>query len=246
MRVVSLCPSLTESVFELGRGSTLVGRTRFCVAPEAASRVEVVGGTKDPEVERIVGLAPDLVLMNVEENRREDAESLEARGLTVHASLPRGPADVPALLRELGARLGADAEAERVAQRLERQLDEAVRTAPSSRVGFAYLIWRGPWMAAGPDTYASALLEACGGRNVLGAGADRYPTLELERLAELAPERVLLTSEPYRFRSRHVAEVAAGSGLHPDCVRLVDGQALTWHGTRTCVGLREARRALSG
>src|SRR5688500_13950351 len=90
MRIVSLCPSLTELVFDLGRGEELVGRTKFCIHPaDRVGAVESVGGTKNPKVERIVALAPDLVLLNEEENRREDAEALEAAGISCHTSFPR-------------------------------------------------------------------------------------------------------------------------------------------------------------
>src|SRR5688500_19446997 len=106
MRIVSLCPSLTELVFDLGRGDELVGRTKFCVHPaDGVARVESVGGTKNPKVERIVALAPDLVLLNEEENRREDAEALRAAGLRLHTSMPRDAAGTAPMVRSIAAAL---------------------------------------------------------------------------------------------------------------------------------------------
>src|SRR5918997_2482010 len=114
MRLVSLCPSLTELVFDLGRGDDLVGRTKFCVHPAGrVERVEPVGGTKNPKVARVIELAPDLVLMNEEENRREDAEALAAAGVRCHTSFPRDAADTAAMVRSIGAALGTAATGER-------------------------------------------------------------------------------------------------------------------------------------
>src|SRR3712207_821033 len=122
MRLVSLCPSLTELVFDLGRGDDLVGRTKFCVHPAGrVGRVESVGGTKNPKVARIVELAPALVLLNEEENRREDGEALAAAGVRCHVSFPRGVDDTARMVREIGAALDRRAEAERIASDIERR-----------------------------------------------------------------------------------------------------------------------------
>src|ERR671927_728848 len=116
MRLVSLCPSLTELVFDLGRGNDLVGRTRFCVHPAGrVERVESVGGTKNPKVGRIVELAPDLVLLNEEENRREDAEALAAAGVRCHVSFPRDVEGTARMVRDIGTALGRSLEGERIA-----------------------------------------------------------------------------------------------------------------------------------
>src|ERR671914_2210003 len=107
MRLVSLCPSLTELVFDLGRGDDLVGRTKFCVHPAGrVERIESVGGTKNPKVARIVELAPDLVLLNEEENRREDADALAAAGVRCHVSFPRDAPETATMVRSIAAALG--------------------------------------------------------------------------------------------------------------------------------------------
>src|SRR5215217_5178049 len=122
MRIVSLCPSLTELVYDLGRGDALVGRTKFCRHPaDRVEAVEKIGGTKDPKVARIVALAPDLVLLNEEENRREDAEALAAAGVPLHVSFPRDAASTAEMVRDVGRALGAADAAERIAADVERR-----------------------------------------------------------------------------------------------------------------------------
>jgi ABC-type Fe3+-hydroxamate transport system substrate-binding protein len=250
-RVVSLCPSLTELVFALGRGDRLVGRTRFCHTPaEGVAAVPRVGGTKNPRVDRIVALAPDLVLLNEEENRREDAEALAAAGVPLHVSFPRDAAGTAAMIRAVGAALGAGAAAEAMAADLERR-SAAVRARAAARraagaqpVRWAYLIWRGPWMAVRDDTFVSALLDDAGGANVFAGAASRYPAVTAAELAAAQPDVVLLASEPFPFGAEHADELAAETGLPRERFRLADGELLSWHGARTAEGAEYAERVL--
>jgi ABC-type Fe3+-hydroxamate transport system substrate-binding protein len=251
MRIVSLCPSLTELVFDLGLGDSLVGRTKFCIHPaDRVAAVEKVGGTKNPKVERIVALRPDLVLMNEEENRREDAEALAAAGVRVHASFPRDALDTAAMVRDIARALDAAAAGERIAAEIERR-SAAVRAAVARRraageppVRWAYLIWRRPWMAAGGDTFVSALLEQAGGENVFAAHRDRYPTIAEAELAAADPALVLLATEPFPFAERHADDLAAATGLPRARFRIVDGELLSWHGSRTVAGVEYAAQVL--
>ena len=244
MRVVSLCPSLTETVFRLGKGESLVGRTKFCVQPaDRVSAVERVGGTKNPRLERIFALAPDLVLMNEEENRREDADALTARGLTVCSTFARDVPGAIAQVRELGTLLGAVAAAETLAASIEaRAKTIAADVASQPRVRFVYLIWREPLMAVAPGTYVDGLLTLAGGENVVGASSGRYPTVDGEQLARA--DQILLSSEPFPFEQKHLDELAAESGLPAARFRLVDGELLSWHGARTLEGLAYAHQIL--
>jgi iron complex transport system substrate-binding protein len=257
VRLVSLCPSLTELVFDLGRGDALVGRTKFCVHPaHAVDRVEKVGGTKNPKLERIVALRPDLVLMNEEENRREDAESLAAAGVRVHASFPRDALDTAAMVRDIARVVDAADAGEAIAAEIERR-SAAVREAVARRravgeppVRWAYLIWRRPWMAAGGDTFVSALLEQAGGENVFARHpADhptRYPAVTEAEIAAADPSLVLLATEPFPFADRHVEELAKSTGLSRERFRIVDGELLSWHGSRTVAGVDYAASVLAG
>jgi ABC-type Fe3+-hydroxamate transport system substrate-binding protein len=246
VRIVSLCPSLTELVFALDRGEALVGRTKFCVQPRGAvERVEKVGGTKNPKIDRIVALEPDLVLMNEEENRREDADALRARGIACHTSMPRDVPEVMAVVRAIGTALGRTERGEAIARDIEqrrRAVRRAAVQAPPSR--YAYLIWREPYMTVNADTYVSALLAEAGGVNAFADRADRYPAIMAKELRDVAPDVVLLPSEPFPFRDRHVRELVEATGLSRRRFRLVDGELLSWHGPRTGAGLAYAQRAL--
>jgi ABC-type Fe3+-hydroxamate transport system substrate-binding protein len=222
VRVVSLVPSATETLLALG--VTPVACTRFCEQPG----IPTVGGTKDPHVDEIVALAPDLVVVNDEENRLEDFTALQGAGLDVHSMSPHSVADVGRVVTDLAARVGVDAPdgfGVPAWNDLVRQSTRAYR----GRV--AVLIWRRPWMLAGAFTYGSSLLQQLGWKNVLSPADDRYPQATLEQLRGLTPELVLLPDEPYPFKARHVDEISAG--VPAARVRMVDGQDLFWWGIRT-------------
>lgn len=218
MRVVSLVPSATESLIALG--ITPVACTRFCEQPA----LPTVGGTKNPDLDAIVALQPDVVVVNDEENRREDADALVSAGVTVQSMSPRSVGEVAPALEALAAAVGCAA--------------PGFDLPPKSPVrGIAVaLIWRRPWMTQRADTYGSSVLEHLGWSNPFGAGPDRYPTINLADLATAAPDLVVLPSEPYPFATRHVREVsAAAPGTR---VGLVDGRDLFWWGFRTSMALR--------
>lgn len=240
MRIVSLCPSTTESLVALGAGGALAGVTRYCVHPREALRgVPRVGGTKDPDVDRILGLAPDLVFANAEENRREDVERLAAR-VPVDVSHPRRVAEVPALLRHFGERTGTSAAAEAWAGRIERALARLPRDPAPFR--YVYLIWKDPYMTVGDRTYVADLLRQAGGLNAFGPSPSDYPRLSLDELAASGAGLVLLPDEPYRFRE---ADREAIRRVLPGAeVQLVPGDDFCWHGVRTLRGL-EALREIS-
>jgi ABC-type Fe3+-hydroxamate transport system substrate-binding protein len=244
MRIVSLCPSLTELVFDLGRGADLVGITEYCVHPsDGVAKIEKVGGTKTPDVARIVELQPDVVLMNEEENRRPDAVALEKAGVRCHVSMPRDSNETAAMVRSIGAALDRATEAERIARDVETRTARVVEHARGAReVGFAYLIWRKPWMTVNADTFASALLTQAGGRNVFASRRERYPSIDLAELARAAPELVLLCTEPFPFSDKHVEELCAGTGFERDRFVVADGEYLSWHGSRTPAGIDYAAR----
>ncbi len=247
MRIVSLCPSLTELVFDLGRGDDLVGITRFCVHPaDRVGAIEKVGGTKDPDVERIVALAPDVVLLNEEENRKEDAEALVRAGIGCHTSFPRDVPGTARMVRSIARELERPAEGDRIAADIERRaLRVRAAAAAAQRVRWAYLVWRKPWMSVNRDTFAHALLELAGGENVFADRAERYPVIETSELSAKDPELVLLCTEPYPFREPHADELASRTGLPRERFRMADGEYLSWHGSRTPDGIDYAESLLA-
>ena len=239
MKIVSLCPSLTELVFDLDRGSDLVGITDYCVHPaDGVGAVETVGGTKTPDIARIVELAPDLVLLNDEENRIEDAQALEEAGLRCLSSMPRNAAETAEMVRSIGAALTRVEPAEAIALDIEARTDRVVRAARGrATVRWAYLIWRQPWMSVNADTFVDALLTQAGGINVFAARDVRYPEVTLDELVAAAPERVFLCTEPFAFEDRHRVELADATGLPLECFVIADGEYLSWHGSRTPDGI---------
>lgn len=227
MRVVSLVPSHTETL--VAWEVEVVGRTRFCLHGSCPP----LGGTKDPDIGRIRDLSPDLIVANHEENRAEDVAALETAGLHVLVTDIRSLAGAAAETRRLGDAVDRSVEAERLATDIE----SIPRDEP--RLPAVCFIWRRPWMAVGPDTYAHDALAAAGFLSAVPT--PRYPEVSLEEARALGATVALLPSEPYPFSARQVPEVEAIFG--PGRAALVDGQALTWYGPRTAGGVEELRRA---
>ena len=248
MRLISLCPSLTELLFDLGVGEYVVGRTKFCVHPQGAvERVERLGGTKNPKIDRIVELKPNIVFMNEEENRREDADKLRARNIRVHASVPRTPEETAAMVRSIAGAVGRRESGERIAQQIETAAARvrAASVQAARRVTYAYLIWRDPWMTISDDTFVAEILKLPGGVNVFGQMAARYPAITVLELASACPDVVLLSTEPFPFAEPHIDELTAATGLARERFLIVDGELLSWHGSRTPLGIAYAEDVLT-
>lgn len=231
MRVVSLVPSLTEAVAVSAPGA-LVGATDWCSHPPGLD-VTRVGGTKNPKVEKIFALAPDLVIANEEENRAPDLAALRAAGVEVLLTEVR---DVPQAFRELARVLDACGATAR-----PRWLDEAEDLwsslpPPERRTTAVVPIWRRPWMVLGRDTFAGDVLARLGVDHLYATHPDRYPRIPLDDLRAAAPDVVVLPDEPYRFTADDGPEAFPGL----PCA-LVSGRHLTWYGP----SLAEAPRVLS-
>jgi ABC-type Fe3+-hydroxamate transport system substrate-binding protein len=281
-RIVSLVPSATGSLFDLGLGARLAGVTDYCVyPPEGVAGLPRVGGTKNPAVERILSLQPDLVLANWEENRQADVEALEAAGIPVWVSLPRSVRDALDWLWAL-IRLCDWPQASHTLDALERSAEMAALVAESAAPVRVFCpIWREPpaeqgpaawWMAANRDTYLHDVLRVCGADNVfaerdrrypLAADLDperhppeppapgrdvRYPRVTPAEVAALAPDVILLPSEPYPFTEADLSafdpfpEIPAVQNMR---IYLVDGAALTWPGTHLARALADLPALLS-
>jgi iron complex transport system substrate-binding protein len=234
VRIVSLCPSITETLIDFGLADSLVGITRYCIHPrEITRKLPKVGGTKTPDVAAILAAHPDLVFMNEEENTKEAYAALAGR-VNVDVTFPRTIAEVPAVLRHLGEVTGTRDRANARAEELEAGL-AALDGERAEAFRFAYLIWREPWMAAAADTYVSDLISRAGGINVWPATGDRYPTITLEDLRDRRADLVLLPDEPYHFKEKDRLELTS---VLPDtrCL-LVSGDDLSWHGVRSIRGV---------
>ena len=230
-RIVSLVPSQTELLFDLGLNETIVGITKYCIHPHSKARHKTqVGGTKNPDLNLIRTLRPDLIIGNKEENRREDIEALRAE-FPVWVSDVNSLNDASAMIRQIGGLVQNETSANWLAQRIEGRFESLVAERPTSalRKKVAYLIWRKPWMVAGGGTFIHALLELAGFDNVF-APEPRYPECSTETLVATQPEIILLSSEPYPFKEAHLSEMQA---LCPNArILLVDGELFSWYGSR--------------
>ncbi len=267
-RIVSLVPSLTEAVCALGARDRLVGRTAWCVSPDGLDAVPLVGGTKDASVDAIVALAPDLVLINREENTRGVYEALLRHGIAVHVSFPTTVAEALSLLRELADLVDADA----VARDAVRRAEDAAAAmqamlARTTPVRVFCPIWHDPLMTIRGDTYISDVLSLCGGENVFAGrsrrfplSADlygapelpaaetadrdlRYPRVSLAEVVSAQPEVVLLPDEPHPFsedeaRAFEALDIPAARNGR---VLRVDGRALSWYSPRIADALPAVR-----
>jgi ABC-type Fe3+-hydroxamate transport system substrate-binding protein len=245
-RIISLVPSQTELLYTLD--APVVGITRFCVHPDSWFREKPrVGGTKDILPEKIDALHPDLIIANKEENDRDQIESLAARYPVWVSDIKTLP-DALAMIRAVGELVSRSQEALVLATAIEKAFSDLAfvhpgiappvipRSGPSRQLhtptpsrGTAYFIWRKPWMVAAGGTFIDDMLQRCGLSNIFGC-RDRYPIIDLASLGEAGCDLVLLSSEPYPFREKHIVEIQT---LLPHVkIRLVDGQLFSWYGSR--------------
>lgn len=225
-RIVSLVPSQTELLYSLGLEEEVVGLTKFCVHPAHwRKRKQVIGGTKQFHLDKIKTLQPDLIIGNKEENYQEGIEAL-AKEFPVWMSDIFTLEDALQMMRQVGEITNRKEEAVTLASRIA---DGFRRLAPMPAVGVLYFIWRKPYMAVGGNTFIDEMLHRCGFTNLLAAQA-RYPELSEEAIRELNPRLILLSSEPYPFKEKHIAEFRA---LCPEAqVLVVDGEMFSWYGSR--------------
>ncbi len=237
--MVSLCPSITETIVAIGGLKSLAGVTRYCTRPKGMLwGLPRVGGTKSPDIARILDLKPDLVFANAEENRKEDVEALRRAGIEVDVTLPKTVAEVPLAIRQWGARLGTSAEAEPLADRVDAEIAGLEASLPRPTFRYAYWIWKDPWMTVSDDTYVADLVRLAGGVNVYGDARIRYPTTHPAEALGKEPEVHIFPSEPFPFsQEKHAATVEKLFGAHTRRL-FVEGDDYCWHGIRTLDGLK--------
>ncbi|MFK7936216.1 MAG: helical backbone metal receptor [Saprospiraceae bacterium] len=225
-RIISLVPSITELLVDLGVQEKLVGRTKFCVHPEnAVKQIPKIGGTKQLKIEQIRALQPDLIIANKEENDREQVETLAAEFPVWISDVPNFPAALEMILG-IGRVVGQIEKAQQIVQQQQQIMADLL---PQRSLRAAYLIWRKPYMTVGNDTYIHDMLRRVGFDNVFGEQT-RYPQFTLADLKKRDPEVILLSSEPFPFKEKHIAELREQFPTIP--IELVDGEAFSWYGTR--------------
>ena len=243
-RIVSLVPSITELLFDLGLGPFVAGRTTFCIHPRpAVESVPRVGGTKTVRLDRLRRLEPTHVIVNVDENRRSDVQAIESFTPHVIVTHPLDPADNPGLFRLIGSIFGRDEAAARLAGAFAEAASSVTETAdrlPARRV--LYLIWKEPWMTVSRDTYISRTLALVNWETAAHDPGVRYPEVTLAEPLFAGIDLVLLSSEPYPFKPEHAALVRAAPGGARVPIALIDAEMISWYGSRAIPGLRYLAR----
>ena len=231
-------PSITELVCALGLAGNLVGRTGFCVHPKSALRgVPKIGGTKTADIEKIRELAPTHVIVNIDENTEATAIALANFVPHLIVTHPLSPLDNVALYRLLGGIFQREIQADELVASFTGVYERVLAAhRASARVQVLYLIWRQPWMTVSRDTYVSRTLALIGLETVPAVNTARYPEIELEAAARDA-EVILLSTEPYSFREKHLAELRALPFLARVRVELIDGEMTSWYGPRAILGM---------
>lgn len=227
-RIVSLCPSITETLYALGLSAQVVGRTRYCIHPEDQVRqAAVVGGTKQVKDDMIAQLAPDLIIAEKEENPKEMVERLAAQ-YPVYVVNVEQMKDALQMIGDLGSICGKEDEAREMKDEIERKFRTLKPVGQTIKA--AYVIWKNPYMVAGQSTYIHSMLEHCGFINVFKDAEGRYPTVTIEDFRQAAPDVILLSSEPYPFKAKDRDEFLTHV---PESVPvLVDGESFSWYGVR--------------
>ncbi|PTQ96426.1 substrate-binding family protein [Paraburkholderia sp. GV068] len=245
-RIVSLVPSITELLFALGLERQVVGRTGFCVHPRDKVRnVPKVGGTKAVKVDAVRALRPTHLIVNIDENERDTVEQLRAFVPHVVVTHPLTPHDNFSLYALLGAIFDREHEAQRLADALQARLHDAATHAFAAQ-NVLYLIWREPWMTVARDTYISAMLRVVNWQTLPevqggATGVGRYPSFgfdDAERALWLASvDRILLSSEPYRFTQAHCDALKSDPRMAGKRIELIDGEMVSWYGVRAIDGI---------
>jgi ABC-type Fe3+-hydroxamate transport system substrate-binding protein len=227
-RIISLVPSQTELLFDLGLEDEVVGITKFCIHPDKWFRTKIrIGGTKNPDLKKISALNPDLIIANKEENRKEDIDLL-AEKFPVWVSDICTYDDALLMIEQVSSICGREAKGKLICNAIEKQFHELVPSVYPFRS--IYLIWRNPWMGANTNTFIHDMLQRCGLVNLLEKERARYLIITTEELISLNPELVLLSSEPYPFKQKHLHELQC---LMPGAkIELVDGELFSWYGSR--------------
>lgn len=240
MRIVSLVPSLTELLFALGRGSSMVGRTGFCIHPAPEVRaVPKMGGTKTVDEAAVIAAAPTHLVVNVDENEKPTIDRLMQAlpGTELVVTHPCTLRDNRALYAQFGEVFDCKAQADALIGALDQTL-EPIEAQQHEPLPVIYLIWKDPWMTVSRDTYIADTL-ACVGLQVRAPHSDRrYPEIQWDRFVPRTEDRVLFSSEPYRFGPSHATAFAKAHGLPPEHCLLVDGEMTSWYGPRAIAGLR--------
>lgn len=239
-RIVSLVPSLTELLVDLGVTDSLKGRTRFCIHPKnEIESIEIIGGTKNPNIDKIRALKPDLVIANKEEDIKTDVEAIQEFSDVLVTDISTIE-DALFAIHYIAEKLDRMKEAEPLIRNVLSELDSISEFTP---IQTAYFIWKEPWMSVGNDTYIHDVMATFGLENVLG-DQTRYPSITINQLKEADPELILLSSEPFPFKEKHITELR--EYLPDSKIQLIDGEWFSWYGSRMLPSFKNLSKWRSG
>lgn len=232
-RIISLVPSITELLIELGAADSIIGRTKFCIYPqEKIKSIQKVGGTKNPQIDKIIELKPDLIIANKEENLKEHI-ALLSQNTNCYVSEIKSVDEALRMINDLGLILNKEQQALDINNKIN-EARQALKTKNQTR-SVLYLIWNNPYMSVGHDTYINSFLNEIGYKNILPENTFRYPTIDLESIKELSPQKLLLSDEPFPFKEKHRQELQT---LLPNIeVELINGSYCSWYGSRILAAL---------
>lgn len=227
MNIVSLVPSLTELLFDLGLANQIVGRTKFCVHPsDRVPSIPKIGGTKNVNIQKVIQLNPDIIFANKEENTKSDINSLQ-ESCNVHITEIANYDQAISTIEQIGIMLQVHEKATQLIEDINDAFANLDKVTYENKV--CYLIWQKPYMTIGSDTYIHDMLDRCGYKNVFG-GQTRYPQVSIEEIKKQTPDLIFLSSEPFPFKQMHI------DALHKDLpntkIVLVDGEYFSWYGSR--------------
>lgn len=236
-RIVSFVPSVTELLCDLDLEDELVGRTGFCIHPkDKVKKITKLGGTKDVNLAKVRELEPTHALVNIDENNKTLYEQLTEFVPSVFVTHPLTPSDNIDLYRAMGALFNRKDVADTLTVDFEQAQAELKTLSDLPQQKVLYLIWKDPWMCVNRETYISQMLGLINWQTIDNESGERYPTVQLEEFSDHV-DRVLLSSEPYSFKAKHCEDVARFFPKHVQ-IQLVDGEMLSWYGSRAIAGLR--------
>jgi ABC-type Fe3+-hydroxamate transport system substrate-binding protein len=238
-QIVSLVPSITETLFALGAEDRIVGITDYCIHPrDGIAEKTKIGGTKNVNVEAVLALRPDLVIANVEENREHLVRRLELSGIPVFVTFPKNVDGCCKMIRDVAALTAAERQGATILSEIEAARRDA--SAGIRKIRVLCPIWKNPYMTINRDTFVHSILEEAGGENVFADAPERYPRFELKDAARLQPRVIILPTEPYHFGESDKAEFESLDipASHDGRIHIVEGELLSWYGPRVARALR--------
>ncbi len=229
-RIISLVPSQTELLFHLGLNNEVLGITKFCVHPrEWFQSKNKIGGTKHLHLDKIRALQPDLIIANKEENEQQQIETL-MHEFPVWLSDIKTLDDALDMILQIGTITGKEAVAKNILEEIQLRFQQ-IKT-PTQSLSAMYLIWREPYMTVNRDTFIHDMLLRCGFKNIFAQADSRYPEISVEQIIDAKPELILLSSEPYPFKSTHITQLKSEIRNSKSVIILVDGEMFSWYGSR--------------